>query len=37
MIDERIAEAYRGVALDEDSAARIWSALERELPPGKEN
>ena len=37
MIDERIAGAYRGVALDEDSAARIWSALERELPPGKEN
>ena len=37
MIDERIAGAYRRVALDEDSAARIWSALERELPPGKEN
>lgn len=37
MIDERIADAYRGVTLDKDSAARIWSALERELPPGKEN
>ena len=37
MIDERIADAYRGVTLDKDSAGRIWSALERELRPGKQN
>ena len=37
MIDDRIAAAYQHVTLDDSSAARIWSALEQALPPGKED
>ena len=36
MIDKRFVDAYDRIELDPESAARIWSALEQELPPGEE-
>ena len=36
MPDKRFREAYDAVTLSEESAARIWAALESELPPGEE-
>ena len=36
MIDKRFVDAYNRIELESDSAARIWSALEQELPPGEE-
>ena len=36
MIDKRFVDAYDRIELESDSAARIWSALEQELPPGEE-
>ena len=36
MPDKRFREAYDAVTLSEESAARIWEALESELPPREE-
>ena len=36
MIDKRFVDAYDRIELDPESAARIWSKLEQELPPGEE-
>ena len=36
MIDKRFVDAYDRIELDPESAARIWSELEQELPPGEE-
>ena len=36
MIDKRFVDAYNRIELESDSAARIWSELEQELPPGEE-
>ena len=36
MPDKRFQEAYDTIELDPGSAARVWAALEQELPPRKE-
>ena len=37
MPDKRFVDAYNRIELDPESAERIWSGLEQELLPGKEN
>ena len=37
MSDKRFVDAYDKIELDPESADRIWSRLEQELLPGKEN